>query len=241
MSELVWQSIAESYALFGSPFVPTEEDAAILESFIAPWAKKRKSPSLQVVVLGVTPRLLSLQWPRGSTVTAFEASPMVIRALWPQHSGAGRDVVCTQWENIPEYVSRCDIVVGDGVFIVHSFPDGIRTFSATMRRALANDGLLAVRCFTRSDTSEKTTDLIGRLLGGESMSIDRFKLRLYLSLQRSASQGIAVREAYKVLEAFGITQQVMLNNFGWTAAAIAPFKYWRDSTAIYTFPSVDEL
>ncbi len=237
----VWASIARRYAAFESPFVPCLEDIEAFESAVATQADMRNGQGLRAVMLGVTPGIALMKWPRGSSLVGAEISSAVIDALWPGDIPGTREAICASWFALPMRRKSCHIVVGDGSLNTCRFPGEVRALIRSIGELLAENGTLALRCYIRPHIQESVDAVFDALFSARGLSVDRFKMRLYLAMQRSAEEGVAVREAARLLDRYKRDNRTMREQLGWSNAAIEPFAHWRVSDAVYSFPTVEEL
>lgn len=237
----VWASIARSYSAFTSPLVPCREDIAVYEHAVASHAATIHASGLDAVMLGVTPAMALMRWPAGSRILAVELSPEVIRALWPGDVPGVREAKCASWFDIPKARQSCDVVIGDGSLIACRFPGEVRTLARSLSELLKAGGLLALRCYVRPDKPGTVEDVFDALFGPVGMNVDCFKMRLWLAMQRSPEQGVAVRDAARVLARYRLDARAMKERLGWSSAVIEPFSKWPTSEAIYSFPPLDGL
>ena len=208
---------------------------------IRQWHRGPSTANLEAIILGVTPALTRLNWPSGTVATGFDSSPNVIRALWPSQLPKQWEAICCPWQEIPRHRESCHVVVGDGALNVCRYPEGIQTLLATVRQVLHRDGILVLRCYVRPESCESAEQLFSVMRSGVGVSVDQFKFRLYLSTQRSVTRGVSVRDAYEEIANRGVTTRTMIEDFGWSPASVAPFELWPQSTAVYTFPTLQEL
>lgn len=237
----VWSGIARSYAAFGSPFVPCHSEIETYQRAVCAHAEAAGVGGVRALMLGVTPGLALMHWPQDSQVLAAEISPAVIEALWPGDVPGTRAAVCASWFAIPAECGSCDVVVGDGVLAICRFPGEVRELLRCVSELLAENGVLIVRSYIRPHITESLDALFDELFGARRMTVDCFKLRLYLAMQRSVREGVRVKDAARILERYKLDRQVMLEQLGWSKSAVEPFALWRNSDATYSFPTLDEL
>jgi len=237
----VWAGIARSYSAFSSPLVPCSEDIATVEREVARHAGMRTTQSLRAVILGVTPGLALMRWPQGSKILAAEISPAVIEALWPGDVAGVREAICASWFALPVDRGSCDVVLGDGSLATCRFPGEVRNLVRAVRRLLADNGIFIFRSYIQLPVQESLDEVFGALFSQAGLTVDRFKMRLFLAMQHSSSDGMAVREAAHVLDRYHLDSRAMRERLGWSDAAIQPFSAWRTSSSIYSFPTLDEL
>jgi hypothetical protein len=237
----VWVHIARGYAEFSCPLVPSAQDIRVYERAAARHAADRHQDHFDALILGVTPGIANMNWPARSRILAVERSPTVIRALWPGDVRGVREVRCASWFDVPAERSSFDLVVGDGSLNTCGFPDEIGTLCSEICALLRPGGIFAVRAYVQPVVAESIEAIFDALLSAPGLRVDEFKMRLFLSMQRSSQQGVAVREAARVLHAFRVDRTVMKERLGWTEAAVAPFDKWQSSNVVYSFPSLSEL
>lgn len=74
-----------------------------------------------------------------------------------------------------------------------------------------------MRCYVRPDNPESVEEVFEALFGSEGMNVDCFKMRLWLAMQRSPEQGVAVREAARVLARYRLDARAMKERLGWSS------------------------
>lgn len=182
-----------------------------------------------------------MSWPKKTQVLAFDISSSVIRALWPGDIPGLREAKCASWAEIPRLCRSCDVIVGDGSLNTCRFPGEVQSLVRSLSRALKAGGILVARVYTRPKIRESLDTVFNALYSPSGLSIDVFKMRLFLAMQKTLEAGVAVREAASVLKWYGLNREVMTNRLGWSDAATEPFTSWRTSNAVYSFPSLAEL
>jgi hypothetical protein len=237
----IWTSLARSYAAFGSPLVPGSEDVEILESAVFRHAASAGSKPLRAIMLGVTPAVALMRWPPASRILAIDNSPTVVRALWPGDIPGVREARCATWVAIPVEKNSCDVIVGDGSLNACRFPEEVREILHSISGLLVDDGMFACRCYIRPHSCESVGEVFDALFSNSGLTVDRFKMRLFMAMQRSPEEGVIVREAARILDRYKLDRRVMTERLGWSRAAIEPFNSWRFSETVYSIPSLEEL
>jgi hypothetical protein len=237
----VWASIARCYAAFGSPLVPSREDIGLYEDAVAHHATSIQTGRIDAVMLGVTPGVALMNWPPTTRITAVDSSPHVIAALWPGDIPNVRSATCANWLAIPQEHRSCDVVTGDGSMNACRFPAEARALCRSVGRILKDGGIFVIRSYVQAPSRETVDAVFDELLSSKGIGVDSFKMRLWLAMQRSVAEGVAVRQAARVLDRYGVDSRVMRERLRWSSAAIEPFTLWRTSTAVYSFPTLDEL
>jgi hypothetical protein len=236
----VWLRIARAYTAFTSPLVPCSGDIAAFEAAAAAQFTARQS-GVHALMLGVTPGVALMRWPIGSRITAVDYSRDVIDALWPGDVPGLRRALCSSWFEIPLPDQSCDIVIGDGSLNACRFPGEAARLTQCAHKLLVDGGVLALRVYVRPQRQETIDQLMDALFSARGLSVDSFKMRLWLAMQRSVEEGVAVREAASLLHECGIGPEAMSGRLGWSEAVIEPFAAWPVSSAVYSFPSIEEL
>lgn len=237
----VWTSIARGYAAFASPWVPCSEEISTYEREVRQQAELVGTCAIDAVMLGVTPGIALMRWPTGSRITAVDISPGVIDALWPGDVPNVREAKCATWFEIPKARNSCDVIIGDGSLNVCRFPMQLRELGGALACFLKGEGVFIVRAYVRPGTRESVDAVFDDLFSGKGLGVDVFKMRLYLAMQRTSEEGVAVREAATILDHYNLDCRAMRERFGWSWEAVEPFSKWRASDAIYSFPTLDEL
>lgn len=235
----IWARIAASYEAFESPLVPGAADIRAFESAVAQ-SLFRRGLRTQAVMLGVTPGLALMKWPPGTFVTAVDGSEDVIGALWPGDVAHQRTAVCASWLCIPVAAKSCEVIVGDGSLNTFRFHDDALALIRAMHGLLVDGGILVLRVYVRPQNRETVSQVMDALSRGKGLAVDSFKMRLWMAMQRSVEEGVAVCDAARVLDSHGLDADAM-RRLGWSDAAIVPFATWRTSDAVYSFPALDEL
>lgn len=237
----VWEDIARGYSAFSGPLVPSSEDIGIYEDLARRSLSDVRSGVFNAVVLGVTPDIVRMNWPVASRILAIEKSPAVIRALWPGDISGFCEVRCASWFDMPVELHSAEMVVGDGALSACRYPEEVRVLGSEVSRVLRPGGMFVVRAYIQPPVAESVESVFDALWRAGGLSVDVFKMRLWLAMQRSASEGVAVRHAAKIMQRFGIDRQYMREHLGWCDAAVEPFEKWGASDAVYSFPSLAEL
>ena len=182
-----------------------------------------------------------MNWPKGSHVLAAELSQAVIDALCPGDIPGAREAICASWLSIPVKRKYYHVVVGDGSLSTCRYPGEVKALIHAIADLLLEHGTLAIRSYVRPQEHESVTAVMDDLFGAKGMTVDAFKMRLYLAMQRTPQEGVSVREAVRILESYDLSPRNMQDWFGWSRAAVEPFYGWRTSHATYSFPTIEEL
>ncbi len=233
--EAVWQRHATQWSLVGPPLRPSPADGALLESIASPLRQP------DVLVLGVTPEMAGIAWPKGTRLLAMEREPQMIERVWPGYPGPGEGAMLGDWlvDELPA-ASR-DLVVGDGIFTVIDWPEGGHELLRRMHRVLRPGGAFAFRTFIHPDVGESPAQVFEAALGGDIGSFHAFKLRLLMACQPSLAAGIRTGEVWGVFHDTGPGAQALHDAAGWPLEQIATIDAYKGQDMVYHFPTQAQL
>ncbi|HVN07293.1 MAG TPA: class I SAM-dependent methyltransferase [Bryobacteraceae bacterium] len=129
----------------GSQPKPSPADLAFIESIVAACAARRTARPLRALLLGVTPEIAGMRWPRGAMLRAADRRLSSIHTRWPGDVPRRRAALCADWRALPLRRSSCDVVIGDHCFVCADRPDDFRGLAAEAHRVLRPDGLFVAR------------------------------------------------------------------------------------------------
>ena len=211
-----------------------------MESVLRRWLSPPRSP--RVVVLGVTPEMARLPWPKGTELLAVDYSQPMIDMLWPGFPSPGEGVVCANWLDLPLGQERArDLVIGDGPFSVLRYPVEYRQLLRALGQVLEPNGLFAFRVMVRPELPENPTAVYEAAMAGEMGSFHVFKLRLFMAMQSYPEAGMRTGDAWISWSTDGPGADKLVARSGWPAEQVASFESYQDKDTVYTFPTLDEL
>lgn len=216
-----WPLHARAWALLGPPLRPSPEDTRIVEEALA----DRRA---DVLVLGVTPELVTMKLAEGSTVVAVDRDPAMVEALFAP--GPGRRALIGDWSALPMPDASVDAIVGDGCLSFFACPDGYGALARELARVLRPGGLVALRLFV-SPARAETLDDVRRDLPRIG-TFDALKWRVAMTLGRTV-RVTDIRDAFHAL----CPDRSVLP---FPRAAVDLIEHYRDSAAIYSFPTLEE-
>lgn len=232
MSDDHWPLHARAWSRVGPPLRPCAEDIAIVEREVAAWANGRRVDAL---VLGVTPELVAVALPAGSTMVAVDKQSSMIDALF--EPAAHRRALVGEWLAMPLPDTSIDLVLGDGGLSLFSFPGEYRAFSLELARVMRPGGLVVLRVFTAPRVAEDLDDIRAALpsIG----SFDALKWRIAMAIQRDHSVRVAaIRDMFDALVP---DRTELAARTGWRRDVIDHIDIYRDSPASYSFPTLDQV
>jgi hypothetical protein len=231
---------AELYLKYTAPMRPSPEDVQVIAE-----AADRQSGGgtrpLRVLLLGVTPDIVHIKWPRGSFLLAVDHSPSMINGLWPGDVPGVRQVVCGDWLDGLELGEPFDLVVGDGVPNLLSYPDGLHKLMRRLDATLAALGVVILRAFVLPDRTETAGEVLDAMWKGAIGQFTELELRLLMASQESIGQGVTAARAHDcwLEHSAGTGRGLCLPE--WRARAIETLGRWRGLDFSMTFPTTAAL
>lgn len=228
-----WPRHARSWARLGPPLRPSPEDVAIVAGEVATWANGR---AVELLVLGVTPELVELALPAGSTVIAVDRDRAMLDALF--RAGPGRRSMLGDWRALPLAEASIDVAAGDGCTTLMGYPDDYRAFAAELERVVRPGGLVVLRLFVAPGAPETLDDVRAAL--ATIHSFDALKWRIAMAVQ-SPQRTVAVTAIRDAFAAIVPDRDALAARTGWPRATIDHIDNYAGSTAVYSFPTLDEV
>jgi len=234
----VWNNQATRWENVGFPTRPSLEDGAIITSI----ARKNRygNSSTHIAVLGVTPEVIQLDWPKGSIIEAVDMNPWMIETLYKPHHTFPTMVHQGYWQSMPMSNASVDLVVGDGIFTPLETVNDYRALFCEMSRILKPGGVMIIRAFIRPDKCEKIEDVVSDALAGKIHYFGSLKWRIAMALVDD-SFGIKPAEIYRVFESYFPDRNSLSALCNWSMETIDTIDSYRDMESIFTFPTLDEL
>lgn len=232
-----WEHHARTWQHFGSPLRPCVEDVCWMEQ-----ALRSIHPEIrQAILLGVTPELAHMQWPNSCRVLAVDQNSEMIRLQWQSNPPANGQALCGNWQNIPLPDGSVDVIVGDGVLVFFAQPVGAHALMNEFRRLLNHNGRWLLRVFVRPEQGESLVQVHRALNNGEIGSFHAYKWRLAMALQPSLAMGVRPADVWQAWRHWVPSATALSAATGWPLVEIETIEAYRDSTATYYFPTLDEL
>jgi SAM-dependent methyltransferase len=229
--------IVPKWAHFGPPLRPSPDDTSVVQRVVS-----KLGAAAHGVVLGLTPEILACTWPADITLSAVDHSPAMIQALWPPAQGpANSKVVLADWCDMPIPSSTIDVVVGDGCYILQSFPDGYNALTREVKRVLRANGRFVIRVFVRPDRPESVADIARAFSAGEVGSVHALKLRLLAALRGASGVGSRLDDVYQAWMSMPPLPSALAGVPGWTAEEIVGIQSYGGMDSHYFLPTLMEL
>jgi SAM-dependent methyltransferase len=229
--------IAPKWSHFGPPLRPWPDDTAMVQRIAGTLESAAK-----VVVLGLTPEIIGCRWPADTELAAVDHSPTMIKAMWPPEKGPeNAQVILADWCAMPIPSASVDLIVGDGCFVVQTFPQGFESLIREVHRVLQPAGRFVIRVFLRPDHPESLEDIARALARGEIGSVHAIKLRLLAAVHGVSGAGSLLDDVWRAWDAMPNAPDALAGRPGWTAEEVVGIESYCGMQARYYLPTLAEL
>jgi SAM-dependent methyltransferase len=237
-----WTRNAAQWGNVGSPLRPVAEDVDLYRRAIASCLAESELATARMLLLGVTPELTSLPWPRGSSLLACDLSLDMLRSVWPlgRFPGAFADALNADWLALPLAAAACKLVVGDGSLSVFDAVADCRRCARELHRVLQPGGCLVLRLFCRPRAPESPDAVLADLRRGHVGNFHAFKWRLVMAMHASDAN-VRLADIWARWAAEFPDPQTAAALSGWPLEAIRTLEAYRNASARYGFHTVEEV
>ncbi len=232
----IWPDMAEQWKMYAPPLRPSKQDVKLFTSALAPVLRK-KGP-MHSLILGVTPELYHLPWPKGTTITAVDHTQAMIDHVWP---GAKEEAVCAEWTAIPLADGSCDVALCDGGMVLLNWPEEHLRFAREIRRVLKPGGLCLLRIFCRNGKTESAEAVLKNFVDGTIPTWNHLKLRLWLAMQESLEGGIQQKKMLEEILKVVPDLERHAEKIGWPVIHMKMLRKTSDNSTKYFFPNPADL
>lgn len=236
----VWEKHAKQWDQIGSPLRPSDADIHNHNLWINEYTRSHEKP-LTVLLLGVTPELVNLPWPKNTTLLAVDMNLSMIDFILPKQTPHLKPIaIAGNWLQLPFANSSVDIVIGDGCYSTLA-ERNYEKMTREIRRVLATTGILAMRFFTRPETTESVESIHHDFLSGEINNFHALKWRLAMALHGSLKQGVCLQEIWDIWNEKFQPHHEQMETLQWSEQVTNTIDNYKNSDAFYTFPTLLEI
>jgi SAM-dependent methyltransferase len=146
--ESVWGTDKDLWPVMPEPLVPSRDEIALYRQ-ICPPDLLHEDAAPRILVLGVTPPLVDLRWPRRAEVHAVDFDQVMVSAMWAPRERA--HVHVARWQDIPLSDDSFDLVIGDCSFNALPGPDDYEHVLREVARVSRPGAPLVSRFFVQSE------------------------------------------------------------------------------------------
>jgi hypothetical protein len=232
-----WTEIARQWRLAGRPLRPSSQDLSFCLDAVGQW-HRHSGVAPRVLLLGVTPDVYHLPWQEGTDILAVDRSQPMIDIVWP---GPKEAVLCMNWLALALPDSSRNIALCDGGLHLLSYPQEQRHLVHILRRILSDNGLCIFRLFVPPQERESPDAVLQDLLEGRISNPNVLKLRLAMALQECAATGVELRKVWCAIREIVFDLESLAEEIGWPIDHVLAMDIYRDSTARYSFVTVDQV
>jgi len=229
-----WQSVPKQWKHFGPPLRPCPEDIKVMEDHVARWMDGSSADGCNVLLCGVTPEIVEMNWPAGTKLWAVEKSRAMIEEVWPVKESSTKQPLQAEWTKLPFDPGSFDIVIGDGCLTSLEYPRLQMVFLESVRKVMRPNGILIMRFFVQKEEPELSEVVFRDLVEGNIGSFHVLKWRLAMALQSTTRDGVRVDDVWKAWKEAGITTD-------WPSQAVETIETYRGSNHRLTFTTMREI
>jgi hypothetical protein len=238
-SAALWTTLAKRWSLIDVPLRPCEEDLGFYEVVVRDWQRDHPGRGVRGLLLGVTSEIATMRWPERATLAAVDHSLPMVANVWPKP--AHGLAVCADWRAMPLPRGSRDVALGDGCLTLLPPPEGYAAFAASLRATLADDGLVALRCFCRPASAEKPSQVLADLGARRVRGFHAFKWRFVMSLHGgSLEEGVRLSDVWDCWAAEVRDPDAIADCCGWPRELVRSMELYRGNASRYRFPTVGE-
>ncbi len=241
-AESHWRHHAAQWQRIGSPLRPVAEDAELYWRAISASLPASVLASGRALLLGVTPELASLPWPRESSLIACDASLDMVHGIWPlgRFPGSFSAALNANWLALPLASGACQVAVGDGSLSVFDKAADYRRLARELHRVLQPGGSLVLRLFCQPPVAESPEEVLADLRRRRVGSFHAFKWRLVMAIH-AADEDACLADIWQRWEAEFPLPETVAALSGWPRDAIDTLGAYRNAPARYSFFRMDAV
>lgn len=206
-----WERFARTWHHISSPMRPAKEDLKFYWDSIGAWIRQHGIP--RVLLLGVTPELYTLPWPKGTEIIGVDYTRTMIERHW---MGPKDSVQCANWLSMDLPHGSRDIVLCDGGLHLLGYPQEQKLLLSILRSVLSDQGLCIFRLFALPSTPDSPKAVIKDLLNGRIINNNILKIRLSMALQSRPEKGVMLGEVYDRVREDVSDFKDLAARIGWT-------------------------
>jgi SAM-dependent methyltransferase len=231
-----WSDIARQWEQIGPPLRPCIQDIAYYSDAVDLWVRGNGVP--RAVILGVTPELYRLPWPKGTDVLAVDHTREMIDTVWP---GPREAAICADWTNLPLDSATRDIVLCDGGLHLLAYPQSQQKLVRNLHRIVKPNGLCVLRLFILPSQRESTDAVLQDLLAARISNLNILKLRLGMAMQEDIKQGVQLADVWDEIHRAAPDLGRLAMHVGWPLEHLQAINTYRDCLKRYHFFGLTEV
>jgi hypothetical protein len=234
-SECPWPKLAAYWPHVVPPLRPASQDLGFYWNAAQEWIRLHGVP--RVLLLGVTPVLYSLPWPRGTDFLAVDRTQSMIDLLW---SGPREAVQCNDWRSLALPDGSRDIVLCDGGLHLLTYPEEQQKLVLLLKHLLSENGLCLFRLFVPPTQRESPEAVLADLFNGKISNLSILKLRMGMALRNHAEQGVALGDIFQKIQDAVPDLESLAIKIGWPVEHMLAIKGYQGVAFRYHYVTVQE-
>ena len=236
-----WAAHARNWSRLGAPLRPNAEDVKRLH---AAWTHSLEpailsSRKIDVLILGVTPELVSHRWAPKFQLCAVDASEAMIKEVWPGDTD-GRKAFCGSWLNAPFVDNSFDLIVSDCGLTPLAAPGQVAAFGKELRRLIRNEGRIVMRHFAPPAHPIRVEQLVQLAESGALRNFHELKLRFLLALS-ATRPAVHLGDAWERFNRHFPDRGKLAERLDCPLETISTIDAYRNRDTRYAFPTLPEL
>ena len=235
-----WNDVAHHWDDWGPPLRPCDEDLHITQRVLAGWHARNRVEKASVFLCGVTPEIVTMDWPFPVELVGMDQAESMVRVVWPGDIPGVRRAIVGSWvdSGLPDQ-SR-DVVIGDGGFGFFDYPAGQRALTSALLRLLKPTGLFVYRHYAQLDERESLEEVLKAARAGRIGNFHVFKWRLAMAILPDSASGVRQHDVWQAWVDARV-DPARLPQPGWSARAVGTIDFYRDKEARLYFPTLGEF
>lgn len=221
--------IAEQYQNYEYPLVPSKPDLFVYQHLINQYLEKVKDRKINVLICGVTPELVKLDYSDNAFVLGVDYTEEMVKYIWPGDIPGKRQALKANWLDMEIEPSSIDIILGDGAL---NFLDesAYETFLRKVVRILKPNGLMIHRVYLANNL-KSPEDCYQRIFDKYYNHLTEFRLSFMRSVQHIESQGVIMSDVYKKWYDLKPNLEEIANKTGYDVSILKGMDLYKDQTA----------
>ncbi|MEQ9467661.1 MAG: hypothetical protein RLN88_09625 [Ekhidna sp.] len=229
--------IADQYSKYDYPLIPSKHDLEVYQYFIDNFLKATQRQDINVLICGVTPHLVNLDYPEKAFILGVDFSEDMIRYVWPGDVKGKRRALRANWLDMDIASDSIDIIIGDGSL---NFLDNTsyQSFLHKASTILKKDGVMIKRTYLKSDRDTPEECFRG-IFEKRFQNLTEFRLRFIRSMQQDENQGVLMADVYELWHGMNPDLDQIASATGYDVSMLKGMDFYKDMKARLFFHSLD--
>jgi hypothetical protein len=231
-----WDKHAMQWHNIGVPLRPSNIDIQIMQSWLQEIWNEQSLP-FNVLILGSTPELAAMSWPKNTCLFSIDSNISMIKSVLLKTKMSVPPVVSVgDWLKLPFPDTFFHLVIGDGCYTTLD-ESNYEPLSYEILRVLHPTGYFFMRFFIKPQSNESIKTVHTDFLAGKITNFHVLKWRIAMALHPSLNKGVSLNAIWQM---WAQNFKEYNSNY-WPHETTSTIDNYKDNTALYTFPTFDEL